>query len=90
MRNERRQAILRRVVRQWCRAGKHVAIAMLMTLWAVGCAIRATLHFATLPIQSHARRQPSELAKLTGRTTRVAVEAMCVIVPLAMLVWQWS
>ena len=78
------------VVRQWCRAGKHVTIAGLTTLWAIGCGIRATLHFAVLPFEFHTKRDPSELAKFTRRTTGIAVDAMYVIVPLLMLVWQWT
>ena len=90
MMNERIQTVWKRVVRQWCRAGKHATIAVLMTVWAVGRGIRATLHFAAMPFEIPIRRERSDLAKLTRRTTGFAVDAAYVIVPVLALFCQWT
>jgi len=63
---------------------------VLTTFWAIGCAIRATLHFAALSFEFHTKPERSQLAKLTRRTTGVAIDAMYVIVPVLMLVSYWT
>jgi hypothetical protein len=84
------QVILNRVACSWCRAGKLVAIVVLVTFLVIAGALRATLHFAALPFELPTRRERSELSRLTRRTTGLAVDAMYVMVPLIVLVWQWS
>lgn len=65
-------------------------MAVAVTLWALGHALRALLHFALLPTRALVTRRPSRLSNVAYRTTSIAVDAAFVIVPALLMAAHWS